>query len=154
MAKPKKKDKQAVQGVGVKYYILLLAVVLGCLSSLPTAIMFMIGMLPTMGAAFISQGPQRSRVITVGALNFVGCLPFLLRLWSSGVGYEKAMGMVLDPVVVIIIYSVAGAGYVIDWVLSTYIASFMKRRAKRRLQAISEKQAKLRERWGKEVTGG
>ncbi len=152
MAKSKKKTKNNNQVLGAKYYLLLTFVVLACLSSLPTAIMFMIGMLPTMGAAFISQGPQRSRVITVGALNFVGCLPFLLRLWSSGVGYEQAMGMVFDPVVVIIIYSVAAAGYVVDWILSTYIASFLRRRAMRRLQVISEKQAKLRERWGKEVT--
>ncbi|MGB3213399.1 MAG: hypothetical protein WBC26_01385, partial [Alphaproteobacteria bacterium] len=120
---------------------------------LPTALLLILGMLPTVGAMLSSKGEQKARAISVACMNFAGCFPFLLKLWAAGRTFERGIEIIMDPVVIIIIYSMAGVGYVIDILLSTYVSSFLYQRGRSRLSAIEVRQQELVQRWGQEVTG-
>ena len=63
------------------------------------------------------------------------------------------MGLITDPRTIIVMYSAAGIGYMIDWALSGIIATIMMQRATSRLKAIRERQEEMVVRWGPEVTG-
>lgn len=151
--KKKAEDKGKKKGLSLGYRILIISMIFAGLFSLPTALLLMLGMLPTAGAMLSSRGEQRARVISVGCLNFAGCFPFLLKLWAAGRTFDRGIEIITDPVVIIIIYSLAGVGYVIDILLSTYVSSFLYQRGRSRLSAIESRQQELVQRWGPEVTG-
>lgn len=125
-----------------------------------TAIVFMSstviliwGMLPTVIVAAFGAAKEKTRAITVGAINLAGCTPFLLHLWSVGRDIEDAVAIALDPRFIIVTWGSAGIGYVIDWALSGIVATVLLERAKGRVEDIREEQEELVKRWGREVKG-
>ena len=118
-----------------------------------TTIFLVIGMLPTIVAWLADRSKKRTLVLTVGAMNLAGCSPFLIQLWSKGHTLDLSLSIISDPFTVVVMYSAAGIGYIIDWALSGIVAKIMIERARGRVKAIKERQADLIERWGREVTG-
>ena len=145
---PKKKKKKG--GIGLQ--ILLAVSLLGAVLFMPTTILLVFGMLPTLVAVLVDRGGG-TRAITVGSMNICGCIPFLLDLWMTSHSAEYAVGLITDPRTIIVMYSAAGIGYMIDWALSGIIATIMMQRATSRLKAIRERQEEMVVRWGPEVTG-
>lgn len=127
---------------------LLLAVVF-----LPTTFLLSIALLPTLAAAFVDRSKRKTKAVTVGAMNLAGSVPFMLELWFAGHDFEKAFDIVSDPKAIIVMYSAAAVGYLIDWAMTGIIASVLLQRGKARVKAITKRQNELVERWGKEVTG-
>ncbi|MBK6895533.1 MAG: hypothetical protein IPH06_02945 [Alphaproteobacteria bacterium] len=146
-------EKTRKKGLSLGYRILIISMIFAGLFSLPTALLLILGMLPTVGAMLSSKGEQKARAISVACMNFAGCFPFLLKLWAAGRTFERGIEIIMDPLVIIIIYSMAGVGYVIDILLSTYVSSFLYQRGRSRLSAIEVRQQELVQRWGQEVTG-
>jgi len=156
MAKVKKavKARKRKSGSGgPKVHAFLILFMLMSVAFLPTAFVLGIGMAPLAAAFFVDRNKNKIRVLTVGAMNLAGCMPFLMRLWFSDHSLETAFTIVLDPLTIIIIYSAAGAGYVIDWVLTVVVAGVVYQRGQARKKSIEKRQAELAERWGEEVTG-
>ncbi len=147
----KKKDKKkAKAGYGLQ--VLLLFVLLVAILFMPTTILLLFGMLPTVVAAVVDRGGG-TRALTVGSMNLAGCVPFLLELWTMGHSAENSMALITDPRTIIVMYSAAAIGYLIDWALSGIVATLMIHRATSRLEKIRDRQDYLVERWGREVTG-
>ena len=86
-------------------------------------------------------------------MNLAGCMPFLLELWTTDRTLDRAFSIILNPMAIIVIYSAAVVGYLIDWALSIMVASFLYDRGVSRKAAIEKRQQELIERWGREVTG-
>ncbi len=150
---PKKKVKGKKLKLSWKGQIILLFSVITALALLPTTLLMMFGMLPTMVAAFTDKTEEKTKGLTVGAMNMAGCFPFVLELWTSSHTPEKAFAIITDPLTVVIMYAAAGMGYMIDWTLTGVIATFLSERGKSRLVEIEKRQKELVERWGREVTG-
>lgn len=149
MAK-KNKQKQKKSGWGMQ-----LAMIFGLLAAvlfMPTTILLVVGMLPTVVAAIIDR-KGGARAITVGALNLCGCIPFLMDLWTKGHTTSLAVTLITDPLTIIVMYAAASIGYMIDWALSGIVATILVQRSTSRMEAIRKRQAELVARWGKEVTG-
>ena len=91
--------------------------------------------------------------MTVGAMNMAGCAPFVMSLWAVANTPEYALRIITDPVAIIVMYSAAGLGYLIDWSMTGIVATFLTQKGKARVQDIEKLQAALVERWGPEVTG-
>jgi hypothetical protein len=104
-------------------------------------------------AFFVDRSEKKSKAVTVGALNLAGCMPFLMDLWTTEHTLEKSISIILNPMAIVVIYSAAGIGYLVDWGLSVIVASFLYERGQARKKAIEARQVELIERWGKEVTG-
>ncbi|MCB1682409.1 MAG: hypothetical protein H6858_08660 [Rhodospirillales bacterium] len=159
MAGPPKQQKKSGEGqtkrkrLGSGYTILIVSIIFSGLFSLPTALMLIIGMLPTVGAMLSSRGEQKARAISVACMNFAGCFPFLLKLWAAGRTFDTGIKIIANPVVFIIVYSMAAMGYLIDMFLAGYVASFLYQRGRARLVTIETRQQELVQRWGEEVTG-
>ncbi len=120
---------------------------------MPTTILLMIGMLPTVVAAVIDRSGKGTKAITVGAMNIAGCTLYLLQLWTMGHTKENALMLISDPRNVITIYCAAGVGYMIDWMMAGIVTTIVIGKSKHRLEEIVRKQGELAARWGPEVTG-
>ncbi len=148
--KDKDKGKKKKSGWGLQ--IIMIFGLLAAVLFMPTTILLVVGMLPTVVAALIDR-KGGARAITVGALNLCGCVPFLMDLWTKGHTTELAVSLIKDPLTIIVMYAAAGIGYMIDWALSGIVATILVQRSTSRMEAIRKRQAELVERWGREVTG-
>lgn len=145
----KKKSKKVV----FKSRLLLSMMLLTSIAVLPTTIIFFIGMLPTFAARMTDQGKQKTRVLTVGFMNFAACFPFWYKLMQGGHKFDFAVSLVLDPFNIVVMYGGALVGYMIEWGLSGFVAGLMVQRGRKRLEDIKKTQVELVERWGSEVAG-
>ncbi len=147
MAKVKKS-----QG-GWRLRVIVIFMMLTGLIFLPTSIILIVGMLPTIVATLLDTHPEKTKGVTVGAMNLAGCAPFIIQLWKSGQSPEHAMQVIFDPFAIVVIYAAAAVGYLIDWSLTGIVSTFLSQRARSRLNDINTQQKQLIERWGPEVTG-
>ena len=130
--------------------------VVGLLTALvfmPTTILLMLGMIPTVVAAVIDRTGKGTKALTVGAMNLAGCTPFLIKLWTEDHTTEQAVILITDPRAVSIMFAAAGVGYLIDWAMSGIVGTILIQRSSGRLKDIKTRQDDLVERWGEEVTG-
>lgn len=147
---PKKKSKAKSSG---KLQLLWIFMIMAGIVFLPSTLLLLIGMLPTMVALFVDRSRKKSKVVTVGAMNLSGCTPFLLELWMGGQDFEKSFDIVTNPTAIIVMYSAAAVGYLIDWAMTGIVANVMYQRGQARKKAILRHQEELVERWGPEITG-
>lgn len=145
-----KKKKKALSW---KIQILMIFTALAAIVAMSTTVMVFFGMLPTLAALFIDRTAEKTRVLSVGAMNLAGCTPFILQLWTTQNTLENAFVIITDPRTIIVMYSAAGVGYLIDWAISGLIGGIMVQRATARRTSIAKRKEELIERWGREVTG-
>lgn len=149
MAKKNKKKKK----IGAKAQLLGVVGVFAGIVFMPTTIVLLMGMLPTVVAAVIDRTGKGTKALTVGAMNLAGCTPFLIDLWTKSHTAEMAVTIITDPRTMIVIYSAAGIGYLINWAMTGIVGTVMVQRGGIRLKDIKKRQEALIERWGREVTG-
>lgn len=118
----------------------------------PTAIMLAIGMMPTVAVALLNRF-RGAKMLTVGAMNLAGCFPFIVQLWTKGNQLDASIAIIGDPRTIIVIYSAAAIGYMIDWSVTGIVAGLMVQNGKKRQKDIKKRQEDLVKRWGMEVTG-
>ena len=147
----KKKLRKA--GRSWQIQLMLLFILLAGIVAMSTTMILLVGLLPTFVALFIDRTPEKTRVLTVGAMNAAGCAPFILQLWTTGVSMDNALSIITDPLTIVVMYCAAGVGYIIDWSVSGLVGSVMIQRGSVRRKQIAKRQAELVERWGPEVTG-
>ncbi len=152
MASKKKRNKKSKSG-GLKGQIASLGTLLLAVVFMPTTIMLLFAMLPTIVAAVTDKSRRAVKALTVGCMNLAGCTPYLIELWTGGHTAELALDIILDPRTVIVIWLAAGVGYMIDWSMSGIVSTVLVQRSTARLRDIKKRQADLVERWGREVTG-
>jgi len=148
-----KKNRKKISGGGMGNTIFLITFLICAILFYQTSLVFIIGMLPTFVAAFIDRSGKGTLAITVGSMNLAGCTPFLLRLWTEGHSLALAKSMIFDPRTIIVMYSAAGIGYLINWSVSNAVHALTVKRMRHRIGEISKIQTELITRWGREVTG-
>ena len=141
------------RGMSVQTRVLLVFTLLASIVFLPTTVIVAVGMLPTLVAVFIDRTSEKTRGLTVGAMNLAGCMPFVLQVWTGRNSIDQAASIIADPRTVVVMYCAAGVGYLLDWAISGLVASIMVQAGTARAAGIKRRQAELIERWGKEVTG-
>lgn len=151
-SKPQKK-KRTAKSINAKAQLFLAVGGLLGVVFLPTTFLLSVALLPTFVVAVADRAKRKTKAVTVGAMNLAGATPFALDLWMQEHSFSKAIELVTDVKAIIIMYSAAGIGYLIDWSMTSLIAGFLLQRGKARSKAIKKQQKELVERWGKEVTG-
>lgn len=147
MARKKRKN------LGWRGQLLLIFAALSAIAAVPTTVMLFFGLLPTAVAVFIDRTREGTRALCVGAMNIAGCSPFIFQLWTGGHTVENAVSIITDPRTIIVMYSAAGVGYIIDWTISGLVGGVMVQRAQAKRQQNIKIQKSMVERWGREVTG-
>jgi len=133
--------------------IVLITMLIGGVVFSGLSVIMVIGMLPTIVAAIVDKSKGHVKTMTIGAMNFAGCVPFLISLWKKGGSFELALNIITTPRTIVIIYCAAGMGYLIDWAMTGIVASVLMQRSRKRLKDIQNQQKELTERWGPEVSG-
>lgn len=119
---------------------------------LPTTVILLIGMLPTLAAFFVDRTRGKTRTLTVGAMNLAGCVPFILEIWINGHTMDNAMTYISQPRTIVVIYFAAAIGYMIDWAMTGIVIGVMSEKGRARLKQIEKTKNELIDRWGEEVT--
>ncbi len=147
MARKKKKS------FGWRGQIFLIMLIIGGIVFSAMSMIMAIGMIPTFVAAIVDRTEGRLRAMTIGALNFAGCAPFMIEIFKKGNNIETAISYIMEPRTIVVMYAAAAMGYLIDWAMGGIVSSIMVQKAKLRIKDIRKKQADLTVRWGDEVTG-
>lgn len=151
--KSQKSDKKKKQKLNIKVVILGLGTAAMALVFLPFTIVTVIGMLPTWIHIGLRGFKVYTQDITVGAMNFAGCMPFFIELSKAGRDFNNALDIILDPLSIVIIYLAAGIGYGIEWGVTGVVTGILYQKGKMRRDAITKQQEKLVEQWGEHVNG-
>jgi len=153
-SKNKKKNKQKnKKSFGVQLWIFIFAVLLMAIVFLPSTLLLTIGMLPTIIAAVVVSKNHKNKALTIGAMNFAGCFSYLLEIWQSNDRMATVLEVLSDPITVVIMYSAAGIGYIINWGVTNFVRQIMLSTTERKIKTIEKSKKSLEERWGRKVRG-
>ncbi len=153
MVEEKKQAVKKKKRLSLFSMMMVLFVVVVSLLMLPTTIILIIGLIPTFVAAFTDQTKERTAMVTVGAMNFVGVLPALIKLWQDGHFVENALYLISQPLILLFMYGGAAAGAIIYFNTPPLVARFLKKKYANRLARIEKRQKELVAHWGDTVSG-
>lgn len=141
------------KSMGWRSRLLLSVMGLTSIAALPTTVIFFVGMMPTIIVRFTDKKKSRTRVFTVGFMNFAACFPFWFDLMHKGHTFPNAIELIGNPMTIVIMYFGAGMGYLIEWCLAGFVGGLLIARGKKKLDDIIKMQEVLTDRWGAEVSG-
>lgn len=154
MSKQENTDKpQKKKGGGFMGLIIGLALASAFL--LPTEMLLLIGMVPTIVMAIADPSSDRRGAIAVGVPNLAGVLPFLIELWkhNGGVGHSMApaIAILMQPLTFMIMYGAAGCGSAIYFYVPKAVSQFTAFRAQSEIAGRRALQKKLEAQWGTDI---
>jgi Na+/proline symporter len=133
--------------------IILAVTAAAALFTLPTVLVLMVGMLPTLAAMLTDRRRERYTTLCVGCMNFVGVMPFVAELWTKDHSFDKAFKIMLDPFAWLSMLGAAGIGWCIYFVAPSIVAMYMAARIEQRIASLRRRQRELVEEWGPGVAG-
>lgn len=117
-------------------------------------VLLAIGMIPTGIALFVDRSPHKDQARSVGYLNFAGCLPWAVDFWMSGGGFDHVFEILGQPLVLVMMYTAAAAGWALCFILRPFVAAYLVMASDFREGQIKKRQDELVEEWGEEVRDG
>lgn len=117
----------------------------------PTAMVFAVGMLPTLVAAMVDRTRGRMAACSVGLLNLCGVLPFVLQLWSRGQTVNAAEHLLTNVFNLSAMFGAAAVGWLLFLAIPPVVAAVLRVQAEHRAVALRTRQKKLVEEWGDSV---
>ncbi len=120
---------------------------------LPSCIVLVVNMAPTIVAYMVDKSREKYLAITVGLLNICGTLPALAGLWQEGQSYDAAFDISASPFYWLMSYGAAAIGWVIYLGLPPILGHYYGITSQARLHNHQSKQQILVESWGEEVRG-
>ena len=120
--------------------------------SLPSLIVFAVGLLPTGVAFIIDRSDQRTGTFCVGGMNLCGVFPYVMKLWTGNHTPTAAVEIISDVLSLLIMYAAAGFGWMIFLAIPPVIATFLSIIAQTRVKVLRATQQEIVVAWGPEVT--
>lgn len=121
---------------------------------LPTMLVLVAAMLPTVAAIAVDRTKDRYLAMGIGSLNFCGCLPAIVVLWEQGQSLSVAMEILGDVMMWLAPYGASALGWLIYLSAQPVMASIYGATASQRLENLNGRRDKLVEQWGEEVASG
>lgn len=120
---------------------------------IPTCVVLLIGMMPTVVAVMLDRGRSKHLATTVGLLNFCGTVPGLVELWREWQAYAAATRIVTDAFFWLTAFGAAAIGWAIYLLMPLLIGSLYGVLSNHRLEGLKHRQQQLVQAWGEEVIG-
>ena len=111
--------------MGIRGKILLAVFAMTAVVFNQVAILLAVGMLPTIIVQFIDRSPERTKILTIGFMNFAGCFPFCMDILGLSGTAETLQSVLMNPVNIVIMYGAAALGRLIEWGVVGFVASMM-----------------------------
>jgi hypothetical protein len=121
---------------------------------LPSTLVLIVAMVPTLVARVVDPAPGRQLTITVGSLNLAGALWFMHDLWSAGQGFSDIVPTLGDMIGWLAALVGAGMGWALYSLMPIASRSIATTKSNLRINRIRKAQADLVEQWGDPVRGG
>lgn len=154
MAKKNKVRKSGGKRIGKSTALMIVCGGIGfIIAALPSVIILLVGMIPTVVAYIIDLTPGRYAARCVAGMNIAGVVPFLNRLWTSTNDLPAAIGIVTDVYAWLAFYAASGVGWLLFVSLPSIVASFKTFSAKRHANALRARLEDLKDEWGEEIAG-
>ena len=119
---------------------------------LPSIIVIVVGMVPTLIALVVDRSPNKYAAANIAPLNFAGVLPYLVKLWAKSQNLENALNIIVDVFALIVMFGAAGFGWMIYMTVPAFVASIFMVISQQRVTQLRETQRKIVEEWGDSVT--
>jgi hypothetical protein len=145
-----KASHPARSGRTMTLMILVLVIIVG-ISFMPTTIVVVAGLIPTLAAFVADQSARRSVTLTIGFMNAAGIVPSIIDLWQSGQTVEHSFTMVQNATMYLVAYGAAGCGWMIYFIVPPVVRLMLAQSVKLHIKELEEEQAALRRIWGEEV---
>jgi hypothetical protein len=117
---------------------------------LPTALILVVGGLPTLVAVVVDRHRHHYLTRCVGALNFAGLAPYLMKIWMHHT-VLMAMQMLTDPFAWLAMYGAASVGWIIFLSAPSIAWLQVELTGARRIKTLKSRQRQLIDEWGDEV---
>ena len=119
---------------------------------LPTLIVLVPFMLPSISAFVFDRSREKFLAITVGMPNVCGTLPALGTLWATGQSFSSASLVLGDVMFWLIAYAAAAMGWFLHGALPPFMAGYYQQASRARILHLQRKQKTLVETWGEDVS--
>lgn len=124
------------------------AIIMSGLVAIPTAMIFLIGMLPTIVAFLIDKTNQKTKARTVGFSNLVGVFIVVMDLWKTEHTIDYAFAILLDPYNWLYMYMAAAIGWGINIFFRWSAKKYIHARGIVALKKLRKKRFKLETEYG------
>ena len=121
---------------------------------LPSTLVLIPAMVPTLVARIVDPAPGRHLTITVGSLNFAGALWFMHDLWSAGQSFSAIVPTLTDTIGWLAALVGAGTGWALSALMPILSRSIATTKSNLRMSRVRKSQEDLVEQWGNPVRGG
>ncbi|WP_282606723.1 hypothetical protein [Pelagibius sp. Alg239-R121] len=118
---------------------------------MPTCMLLVVLMVPTMVVFIVDGTPGRKFVVTVGMMNLAGSIPAIAELWSQGQTFQASFDGMSDIFSWASALMASGLGWLIYWIMPPIISNFQGVASKTQVLGLRAKQKKLIATWGDEV---
>lgn len=119
----------------------------------PTILLLVIGMAPAIVAFIVDKRPRKVTARAIGYLNFAGCLPYALKLWTGHNTIAGVLSLVGEPSALMIMYSSAAVGWMLNFIMSPIMSAYLAVQHDSKSRSIGNRQEELIKEWGSEVKG-
>ncbi len=119
----------------------------------PTILLLVIGMAPSIVAFIVDNRPRKATARAIGYLNFAGCLPYALKLWTGHNTISGVLTLVGDPSALMIMYSSAAVGWMLNFIMAPIMSAYLAVQHEAKARSINSRQEDLLKEWGSEVKG-
>lgn len=133
--------------------MIVMGLVIAGLFVLPTMLVLVVGMLPTVVAYATDRRREKYAALCVGAMNFCGALPFVIDLWTKDYSFDGALAMISDPLVWLAMYGAAAVGWGLISITPSMVSVYVQARTEARIARLRQRQKDLIEEWGPSVAG-
>ena len=154
-----KKNKKAAGGgaggnsaAGMVLWVLIAIVGMAFLA-LPSVIVSVVLLVPTIVAAIVDRSRDHHAVLAVGSLNFAGAVPALIDLWGKGHTIGAAGRVLADPYSWLAGFGAAAIGWLLLLGLPKILEVAMTLRNEAEIRRLQERQAALIAEWGPDIAG-
>ena len=149
---PATTPQSAGQGQGLRVLIwggLILGTAM--MISLPTVMLVLFGLLPSIVAWIIDRPEQKYATFCVIGFNFSGVFPYLMEIWFDIHSIDAAIEILTNVFDLFVIYGSATFGYMVYFALPPVITTFLSAMPDRRLEELRVTQKSIIEEWGGNV---
>lgn len=152
------KDNQPIEepfntkGFGLVNWVIIIGIgIFLFLVSTYALLLLIFGMSPTFAASMTDKRYGNCASRTIGAMNFIGLVPFLSDLINSNDPAETAKIIVQSPQSWLFIYGCASIGWIMIWIIPQITSAIFSIKAENKITVIESLQKRLEDEWGTEI---
>lgn len=153
-AKDSKKDEGGDKKAKKKGGIPLVALILGGIAAmlaLPITLVLAGALLPTGAIALTDRSEKRSATVCIGALNLASAVVVVMQLIRSGLSFDSALALLMQPMNWLIMWAGAAVGWAILTFVPPTVAQILAGMAEMRMTKLKKNLEDIKKNWSDSV---